>query len=79
MGTILRMAALPLCGLALGAIGGLACASDADTQRPLSALAAQSGLPRAPEQLAVSFEHADLRFMAIRHGWRLPVARPHEP
>jgi hypothetical protein len=20
-----------------------------------------------------------LRFMAVRHGWRLPVARPHGP
>ena len=62
MGTILRLAALPLCGLGLGAIFGPARASDADPQRPLAALTAQSGLPRAPEQLAVSFEHADLRF-----------------
>ena len=62
MGTILRLAALPLCGLALGAIIDPARASDADPQRPLAALTAQSGLPRAPEQLAVSFEHADLRF-----------------
>ena len=37
-------------------------AQDAEVQPALTATTVQSGLARAPEQEAVVFEHADLRF-----------------
>ncbi|TAK39818.1 MAG: M1 family peptidase [Lysobacteraceae bacterium] len=61
MGRILRLAVLGLGAFALGAIGGPAGATDTGPA-PLAPRTAQSGLARAPEQMAVAFEHADLRF-----------------
>ncbi len=61
MGTMPRLAALGLGAFMLGAWGAPANAADREPP-PLAAHTAQSGLPRAPEQLGVAFEHADLRF-----------------
>ena len=60
--------ALLAAALALAAGGaqaqqpGAGAMQDADAQPALSAFTVQSGLPRAPEQEAVVFEHADLHF-----------------
>ena len=61
MGRNHRLAALAPLVLASCAAGA-ARADDPEAPRPLPPLTAQSGLPRAPEQRAVAFEHADLAF-----------------
>ena len=59
MGTERSLAISALCLL----LAGLPAAAATPAEPPgLSAFTAQSGLARAPEQLAVLFEHADLRF-----------------
>lgn len=40
------------------------------------ALAAAFDLPHAPAMVAGALACFGLRYMAIRHGWQLPVARP---
>ncbi len=60
-----RPAALLLALAAAGVVHAQpqsAKAGEAAAQPPLTAFTAQSGLARAPEQEAVVFEHADLRF-----------------
>ncbi|HEU4992428.1 MAG TPA: hypothetical protein VFT52_08065, partial [Luteimonas sp.] len=63
-----RRGRVAVLALALVAAGGAqaqsqaGAAHDADGQPALSAFTVQSGLARAPEQEAVVFEHADLRF-----------------
>lgn len=57
-----RRAALAL-ALAAAFVPATAFAAPAEDPQPaLTAFTAQTGLPRAPEQEAVVFEHADLRF-----------------
>src|SRR5690606_12949081 len=57
-----RRAALAL-ALAAAVVPATAFAAPAEDPQPaLTAFTAQTGLPRAPEQEAVVFEHADLRF-----------------
>jgi uncharacterized membrane protein YeiH len=42
------------------------------------AVAEVAGLPRAPAMAVGAVACFALRYMAIRHGWQLPVARPPE-
>ena len=42
------------------------------------AVAEVAGLPRAPAMAVGAVACFGLRYMAIRHGWQLPVARPPE-
>lgn len=60
MGAIRRLATALACLITAG-VASTAPAAEPDGP-PLAPMTAESGLPRAPEQLAVSFEHADLAF-----------------
>ncbi|MGN6111688.1 MAG: M1 family metallopeptidase [Luteimonas sp.] len=69
-----RSAALALALATAGAAQAqpqAASADEADAQPALSAFTVQSGLARAPEQEAVVFEHADLRFKVDPAGHRI--------
>ena len=43
-----------------------------------AALAHVAGLPQTPAMAVGALVCFGLRYMAIRHGWHLPVARPHD-
>ena len=42
------------------------------------ALASALGWPQPPAMLAGALACFGLRWMALRHGWQLPVARPRD-